>query len=115
MTFERDELAKYDTAISTIGNVRALASQHLADERKKAKPNEAHITYLRNWQGHLLQVQRGLTITDHAAVSTATATYAQILKNRSTAPNFPLELPIWTSRGFASGLCRGSDRREAKP
>jgi len=107
MTFDRHGLAEYETAVETVGNVIALASQDLADERKKAKPNKEHITYLRNWQEYLHQVQRELTIDDQCALSAATATYAQILKNRSTDLVLPLELPIWTSVAPDSMVSRG--------
>lgn len=104
MTFDRNELAEYETAVETIGNLIASLSEELAEERGKIRPNTAHIQYLRNWQSHLNQVRGKLDIKKHDAVKEATRAYGQALRNRTKGITLPLELPIWVSRSHSGTI-----------
>lgn len=99
MTFDRNELAEYETAVETIGNLIASIAEELAEERGRSQPNSSRIGLLVNWQGHLSQVRKGLDIKDHAAVRAAISGYGRTLRDRTDGLTFPLELPLYVSRG----------------
>lgn len=82
----------------------ALASQDLAEERAKKKPNAAHVNHLKNWQKHLNQVRSELDIKNHEAVKAATVTYGQLWRNQYEPLVLPLDLPIWVTRGPLEGM-----------
>ena len=99
MTFDRNELAEYEMAVETIGNLIASIAAELAEERGRSKPNASRIGSLVNWQGHLSQVRNELDMKDHAAVRDATRAYGRTLRERMEGITFPLELPLYVSRG----------------
>ena len=73
-------MANYETALETIGNVIAIASRDIAEEREKIQPDADRINELLALQGHLNQERNGLRINDDAVVRKATEIYSKIVR-----------------------------------
>lgn len=106
-TWTSEQLANYETAVETIGNVIAFASRDIAQERRRARPNKARIAHLVNWQRQLDQVRRSLRVTDDKAVQEAIDTYGKIVRERLRAMDdkrhglaVPLRLVDWAAEQY---------------
>lgn len=75
-----DQLANYETALETIGNVIAIASRDIAEEREKIQPDADRINELLALQARLNQDRNRLRIRDDAAVRKATEIYSEIVR-----------------------------------
>ena len=80
MTWTDDQLADYETALETIGNVIAIASRDITKEREKSRPDVRRIDELLELQKRLSGERRSLRIDDDAAVQKAIAAYGQIVR-----------------------------------
>ncbi|ONC97869.1 MULTISPECIES: hypothetical protein [Burkholderia] len=81
MTWTDDQLADYETALETIGNLIALASRDISKEREKSRPDVRRIDELLELQKRLSDERRSLRINDDAAVQEAIETYGQIVRS----------------------------------
>ncbi|MCO8591900.1 hypothetical protein [Burkholderia multivorans] len=81
MTWTDDQLADYETALETIGNLIALASRDISKERKKSRPDVRRIDELLELQKRLSDDRRSLRIDDDAAVQEAIETYGQVVRS----------------------------------
>ncbi|MCW0100536.1 hypothetical protein [Burkholderia pseudomallei] len=85
MTWTDDQLANYETALETIGNVIAIASRDITEEREKSRPDVRRIDELFELQKRLSGERRSLRIDDDAAVQKAIAAYGQIVRSGELA------------------------------
>ncbi|MFA8405902.1 hypothetical protein [Burkholderia pseudomallei] len=85
MTWTDDQLADYETALETIGNVIAIASRDISEEREKSRPDVLRIGELLELQKRLSGERRSLRIDDDAAVQKAIETYSQIVRSGELA------------------------------
>ncbi|MEK0386333.1 hypothetical protein [Burkholderia pseudomallei] len=85
MTWTDDQLANYETALETIGNVIAIASRDITEEREKSRPDVRRIDELLELQKRLSGERRSLRIDDDAAVQKAIAAYGQIVRSGELA------------------------------
>lgn len=76
-----DQLADYETALETIGNVIAIASRDIADEREKSQPDVRQIDELLELQRELNCERRSLRIKDKTAVRKAIEIYGRIVRS----------------------------------
>ncbi|WP_334037572.1 hypothetical protein [Burkholderia gladioli] len=74
------QLANYETALETIGNVIAITSRDIADEREKIRPDADRINELLALQRRLNHKRQRLRIHDEAAVRNATEIYSKIVR-----------------------------------
>ncbi|KVS14755.1 hypothetical protein UA18_00176 [Burkholderia multivorans] len=81
MTWTDDQLADYETALETIGNLIALASRDISKEREKSRPDVRRIDELLELQKRLSDERRSLRINDDTAVQEAIETYGQIVRS----------------------------------
>lgn len=79
-TWTDDQLASYETALETVGNVIAIASRDIADERQKSQPDADRINELLVLQRRLNQERHSLRIDDDAAVRKAIEIYDKIVR-----------------------------------
>lgn len=79
-TWTDDQLANYETALETIGNVIAITSRDIANEQEKMKPDADRINELLALQRRLNQERHGLRIDDDAAVRKAIEIYSKIVR-----------------------------------
>lgn len=84
-TWTDDQLADYETALETIGNVIAIASRDIAKEREKPRPDTHRIDALLELQKRLSGERRSLRIDDDAAVQKVIETYGQIVRSGELA------------------------------
>lgn len=84
MTWTDDQLANYETALETIGNVIAIASRDISEEREKSRPDLRRIDELLELQKRLSGERRSLRIDD-AAIQKAIETYGQIVRSGELA------------------------------
>jgi hypothetical protein len=75
-----DQLANYETALETIGNVIAIASRDIAEEREKIQPDVDRITKLLALQERLNQERNCLRINDDTVVRKATEIHSKIVR-----------------------------------
>ncbi|MCD4518512.1 hypothetical protein LRP76_07950 [Burkholderia pseudomallei] len=85
MTWTDNQLANYETALETIGNVIAIASRDITEEREKSRPDVRRIDELLELQKRLSGERRSLRIDDDAAVQKAIAAYGQIVRSGELA------------------------------
>ncbi|MCW0009867.1 MULTISPECIES: hypothetical protein [Burkholderiaceae] len=85
MTWTDDQLVDYETALETIGNVIAIASRDITEEREKSRPDVRRIDELLELQKRLSGERRSLRIDDDAAVQKAIAAYGQIVRSSELA------------------------------
>ncbi|HEP6277345.1 TPA: hypothetical protein VDA67_003903 [Burkholderia vietnamiensis] len=85
MTWTDDQLADYETALETIGNVIAIASRDIAEERENPRPDARRIEELLELQKLLSDERRSLRIDDEAAVRRAIETHGQIVRSGELA------------------------------
>ncbi|VBC99315.1 Uncharacterised protein [Burkholderia pseudomallei] len=78
-TWTDDQLADYETALETIGNVVAIASRDIAEEREKSRPDVRRIDELLELQRRLNDERRSLRIDDEAAIQKAIESYGRIV------------------------------------
>ncbi|CAJ7143549.1 Uncharacterised protein [Burkholderia pseudomallei] len=78
-TWTDDQLANYETALETIGNVIAITARDVADERKELQPDADLINELLTLQRKLNQERYSLRINDDAAVRKAIEIYGKII------------------------------------
>lgn len=81
MTWTDDQLADYEAALETIGNVIAVASRDISKEREKSRPDMRRIDELLELQKRLSDERRSLRIEDDEAVQEAIETYSQIVRS----------------------------------
>ena len=79
-TWTDDQLANYETALETVGNVIAIASRDIAAERQKSQPDADRINELLILQRRLNQERHSLRIDDDAAVRKAVELYSKIVR-----------------------------------
>ncbi|CAJ8399056.1 Uncharacterised protein [Burkholderia pseudomallei] len=84
-TWTDDQLADYETALETIGNVIAIASRDIAEEREKSRPDVRRIDELLELQKRLSDERRSLRIDDAAIVQRTIETYGQIVRSGELA------------------------------
>lgn len=84
-TWTDDQLADYETALETIGNVIAIASRDIAKEREKCRPDAHRIDELLELQRRLGDERRSLRIDDEVAVQKAIEAYGQIVRSGELA------------------------------
>lgn len=84
-TWTDDQLADYETALETIGNVIAIASRDIAEEREKSRPDVRRIDELLEFQKRLSDERRSLRIDDAAIVQRTIETYGQIVRSSELA------------------------------
>ncbi|MGR8024367.1 hypothetical protein [Burkholderia cenocepacia] len=80
-TWTDDQLADYETALETIGNVIAIASRDIAEEREKSQPDARLIDELFELQKQLNCERRNLRIEDKTAVRKAIEIYGRIVRS----------------------------------
>ncbi|MBU9371920.1 hypothetical protein KTE69_26585 [Burkholderia multivorans] len=80
-TWTDDQLANYETALETIGNVIAIASRDIAEEREKSQPDARLIDELLELQKQLNCERRNLRIEDKTAVRKAIEIYGRIVRS----------------------------------
>ena len=88
-TWTDDQLANYETALETIGNVIAIASRDVAEERGKIQPDTDRINELLAVQARLNQERNCLRIHDDAAVRKATEIYSKIVRAGRLSTTIP--------------------------
>jgi hypothetical protein len=79
-TWTDDQLVNYETALEAVGNVIAIASRDIADERHKSQPDADRINELLALQRRLNQERQSLRIDDDAAVRKAIEIYGKIVR-----------------------------------
>ncbi|KIX44687.1 hypothetical protein SY87_19475 [Burkholderia pseudomallei] len=79
-TWTDDQLANYEMALETIGNVIAITSHDIAHEREKMPPDADRINELLALQRRLSQERQRLRIDNEAAVRKATEIYCKIVR-----------------------------------
>ncbi|KNA34711.1 hypothetical protein ADU20_09020 [Burkholderia pseudomallei] len=79
-TWTDDQLANYETALETVGNVIAIASRDIAAERQKSQPDADRINELLILQRRLNQERHSLRIDDDAAVRKTVGLYSKIVR-----------------------------------
>ncbi len=79
-TWTDEQLADYECALETIGNVIALTARDIAEEKAKPKPDADRLTDLRRRQADLVAERSGLRIGDHDAVARAIEQYGKLVR-----------------------------------
>lgn len=79
-TWTDEQLADYECAVETIGNVIALKARDIAIEQAKSQPDEALIDRLRREQADLVRERNQLRLEDRDAIARAIAHYGQIVR-----------------------------------
>jgi len=74
------QLAAFEAAMETIGNMIALKARDIHNERSKDEPNQALIDQLRAEQAELVVERSRLRIDDNVAVAHAIERYGPIVK-----------------------------------
>jgi len=74
------QLAAFEAAMETIGNMIALKARDIHNERSKDEPNQALIDQLRAEQAELVVERSRLRIDDNLAVAHAIERYGPIVK-----------------------------------
>ncbi|CAG9260928.1 conserved hypothetical protein [Burkholderia diffusa] len=82
-TWTDEQLANYECALETIGNVIALKARAIAAETAKSKPDEAVIAALRAEQIELVDERSRLRIGDSEAVARAIEVYGKQVRENS--------------------------------
>lgn len=85
MTWTDDQLADYETALETIGNVIAIAARDISEEREKSRPDVRRIDELLELQKRLGGERQSLRIDDDTAAQKAIETYGQIVRSGELA------------------------------
>ncbi len=80
MTWTDDQLADYECAVETIGNVIALKARDIGIEQAKSQPDDALIDRLRCEQANLARERSQLRLEDREAIARAIAQYGQIVR-----------------------------------
>lgn len=79
-TWTDDQLANYETALETIGNVIAITSRDIANDQEKMQPDADRISELLALQRRLNHERHDLRIDDDAAVQKAIEIYSKIVR-----------------------------------
>lgn len=79
-TWTDDQLVNYETALETVGNVIAIASRDIADERQKSPPDADRINELLALQRRLNRERHSLRIDNDVAVRKAIEIYGKIVR-----------------------------------
>lgn len=79
-TWTDEQLADYECALETIGNVIALKAREIEQERAKPLPDAAHVTELRRQQASLADERGRLRIGQHDAVARAIEQYGKLVR-----------------------------------
>lgn len=74
------QLAAFEAAMETIGNMIAIKARDIHAERSKGEPDQALIDKLRADQAELVVERSRLRIDDHVAVAHAIERYGPIVK-----------------------------------
>lgn len=81
MTIWTDEqLADYECALETIGNVIALKARDIEEETAKPAPDADRLAELRRQQAELAGERSRLRINDHDAVARAVEQYGRLVR-----------------------------------
>ena len=76
-TWTDEQLANYECALETIGNVIAIKARDIASEKVKLAPDEQRLRDLRQQQAGLADERGRLRIGDEAAVARAIEQYGK--------------------------------------
>lgn len=79
-TWTDDQLADYECAVETIGNVIALKARDIADEKAEINPDNARIEMLRREQAELSAERSRLRIEDREAIARVIAQYGKTVR-----------------------------------
>ncbi|ABO60533.1 conserved hypothetical protein (plasmid) [Burkholderia vietnamiensis G4] len=79
-TWTDEQLADYECALETIGNVIALKARDIETEKTKPSPNSDRIDELRRQQAELADERSRLRIGDHDAVARAIEQYGRLVR-----------------------------------
>jgi hypothetical protein len=75
-----EQLADYECAVETIGNVIALKARDIAAEKAKSEPDNARIDALRGEQSELVLERSRLRIEDRDATARAIEQYGNLVR-----------------------------------
>ena len=81
-TWTDDQLVNYETALETVGNVIAIASRDIANERQKSQPDADRINELLALHRRLNQERYSLRINDDAVVRRLIEIYGRIVRTK---------------------------------
>ncbi len=79
-TWTDEQLADYECALETIGNVIALKARDIEEEKAKNAPDADRLADLRQLQAELAGERSRLRIDDHNAVTRTIRQYGQIVR-----------------------------------
>ncbi|ASW04357.1 MULTISPECIES: hypothetical protein [Burkholderiaceae] len=79
-TWTDEQLADYECALETIGNVIALKARDIEEEKAKSAPDADRITELRRQQAELADERSRLRIGNHDAVARAIEQYGKLVR-----------------------------------
>ncbi|MCA8005158.1 hypothetical protein [Burkholderia cenocepacia] len=82
-TWTNEQLANYECALETIGNVIALKARDLAEESAKLAPDAGQLTKLRQQQAEFAGERSRLRIGDHNAITRAIEQYGKIVRENA--------------------------------
>ncbi len=74
------QLADYECALETIGNVIALKARDIAHEQRKATPDEAHVDTLRREQSELAGQRSKLRLEDREGIASVIDQYGKLVR-----------------------------------
>lgn len=77
----QEQLAQFECAVETIGNVIAIRAREIHEEKLKPIPDEARINALREDQAHLAMERHNLRLEDGEAIAQAIEHYGQIVRH----------------------------------
>ncbi|WP_248167246.1 hypothetical protein [Ralstonia pseudosolanacearum] len=75
-----DQLADYECALETIGNVIALRARDVEEEKAKPVPSKDRIAELRLQQAELIRERSKLRIGDRDAIACAIDKYGKLVR-----------------------------------
>lgn len=75
-----DQLADYECALETIGNVIALKARDIEEEKAKLAPSKDRIDELRRQQGALIRERSELRIGDREAIACVIDKYGKLVR-----------------------------------
>ncbi|CAH2898040.1 MAG: hypothetical protein PPHEMADM_3163 [uncultured Paraburkholderia sp.] len=79
-TWTDEQLADYECALETIGNVIALKARDLEEEKAKPAPDADRLAELRRQQADLAGERSRLRIRDHDTVARAIEQYGRLVR-----------------------------------
>ncbi len=79
-TWTDEQLADYECALETIGNVIALKARDIEEEKAKPTPDDDRLAELLRQQAELAGERSRLRIGDHDAVARAIEQYGALVR-----------------------------------